>query len=161
MTLRQLGFLGTALGATFGLMVGSASAQSVPAGSYLESCREVRDVAGWLKASCRDRAGRWVDATMAIAWCAPGNDIVNDNGRLVCGGAARLAPPPPPTTPSMIERPPYGSYMASCRDVRMVAGWLKATCQDARGRWVDATTAASWCTGGRDIANIDGRLTCR
>lgn len=159
--LRWIGFLGIGFGVVFGLAIAMANAQSVPPGSYLDSCREARDVAGWLKATCRDRAGRWVDATMAIAWCPPGNDIVNDNGRLACGAAGMRNAPSPPAVPSMSERPPAGSYTATCRDIRMVAGWLKAYCQDSRGRWVDATTAASWCTGGRDIANVDGRLTCR
>ncbi|MGU3492904.1 hypothetical protein ACLBXM_02575 [Xanthobacteraceae bacterium A53D] len=63
--------------------------------------------------------------------------------------------------PVAAEQIPYGSYMASCREIRMVAGWLKASCQDAKGRWVEATTAPSWCRPGQDIANIDGRLTCR
>lgn len=146
-------------------------AESVPPGSYLETCREVRVVAGWLRASCQDRSGRWVDATTAPGWCSPGNDIANEDGRLVCkssgwGGApsgwgtspARPAPPPPSYGS---DRPPPGSYMATCRDVRVSAGWLKATCQDSKGRWVDATTAVSWCSPGRDIANMDGRLTCR
>ncbi|MDE1569302.1 hypothetical protein [Aquabacter sediminis] len=155
-----------------------AFAQEVPPGSYLESCREVRVVAGWLRASCQDRSGRWVEATTAPGWCSPGNDIANEDGRLVCkssgwggsssgwGGSSsgwgsspsRPAPPPPSYNN---DRPPPGSYMASCRDIRVSAGWLKATCQDSKGRWVDATTAVSWCSPGRDIANIDGRLTCR
>lgn len=146
-------------------------AEEVPPGSYLETCREVRVVAGWLRASCQDRSGRWVEATTAPGWCSPGNDIANEDGRLVCkssgwggapsgwGGAPARPAPPPPSYGS--DRPPPGSYMATCRDVRVSAGWLKATCQDSKGRWVDATTAVSWCSPGRDIANMDGRLTCR
>ncbi|MBS7542122.1 CVNH domain-containing protein [Ancylobacter oerskovii] len=134
-------------------VAGAASAQSVPPGSYQQSCQDVRNVAGWLRASCRDRSGRWVEATLAISWCAPGNDISNEDGRLVCK-------PGSSGSSGFGERSPQGSYMGTCRDVRMSAGWLKASCQDMKGRWVDATTAASWCTG-RDIANVDGRLTCR
>ncbi|GLK85039.1 CVNH domain-containing protein [Ancylobacter defluvii] len=138
-------------GVLLGLAAAPVMAQSVPPGSYQQSCQDIRNVAGWLRASCRDRSGRWVEANMAISWCAPGNDISNEDGRLVCkAGASSFGS----------ERPPQGSYMGTCRDVRMSAGWLKATCQDMKGRWVDATTAASWCTG-RDIANVDGRLTCR
>ncbi|WP_166652608.1 CVNH domain-containing protein [Enterovirga rhinocerotis] len=153
----RLSFAAAALGLAC-LAAGSASAQGVPPGSYLASCREARDVAGWLRASCRDRAGRWVEATIATSWCAAGNDIANEDGRLVC--KTRSSGFGGPAAPGG-ERPPSGSYMQSCRDVRMVAGWLKATCRDMKGRWVEATVAASWCTAGRDIANIDGRLTCR
>lgn len=139
----------------FAFAVLPASAEPVPPGSYLQSCRDVRVVAGWLKAECQDRRGRWVEATTVPSWCAKGNDIANEDGRLTCKASSN------PSSPGLGERPPQGSYMATCRDVRMVAGWLKATCQDRNGRWVDATTTPSWCSSGRDIANVDGRLTCR
>jgi len=124
-----------------------------PFGSYMNSCRDIRLEAGWLKATCRDQWGNWRPASTALSWCDRGADIANDNGSLTCrrsGGGGFAS-----------ERPPYGSYMASCKDVRMVAGWLKASCRDRNGRWVDATTATGWCSAGRDIANDDGRLTCR
>ena len=63
--------------------------------------------------------------------------------------------------PAMAEAPPQGSYMASCKEIRVVAGWLRAACHDRKGRWVEATTAVSWRPRGRDIANDDGRLVCR
>ncbi|MEP9369670.1 CVNH domain-containing protein [Xanthobacter sp. VNH20] len=136
-----------------------ASAQ-VRQGSYLASCTNIREEAGWLKATCQNGFGGWAEASTVPSWCPLGNDIANENGRLVCKTAsAGFGSPSAPT--SYGEKIPYGSYMGSCRDIRMVAGWLKATCQDSRGRWVEATTAASWCSAGRDIANVDGRLTCR
>jgi len=145
----------------FGLLSAPASAQPVPPGSYLQSCQNVRDVAGWLKATCQDSRGRWVEATMAISWCTPGNDIANEDGRLVCKTRSGPSFGGPGGAPFGAERAPYGSYMGTCRDVRVTAGWLKATCQDSRGRWAESTTAVSWCSYGRDIANVDGRLTCR
>mgnify|MGYP001806314037 CR=1 FL=1 len=137
----------------------AAQAQQVPSGSYLQTCGDVQAYGGWLKAMCQDRSGGWVEAELVLSSCGAGTDIANENGRLVCkaanifgfGGGGGFAS----------ERPPSGSYMATCRDIRVSAGWLKATCQDSRGRWVDATTATGWCSAGRDIANIDGRLTCR
>ncbi|WP_454915139.1 CVNH domain-containing protein [Xanthobacter sediminis] len=125
------------------------AAQGLPAGSYLATCRDVRVSAGWLTASCQDRSGRWVESTTAASWCSRG-DIANENGRLTCKPVSSFG-----------EQAPAGSYMASCRDIRVSAGWLKASCQDRNGRWVDATTAVSWCSPGRDIANMDGRLTCK
>ncbi|MFG1420209.1 CVNH domain-containing protein [Roseixanthobacter liquoris] len=135
---------------------GPALAQ-VRQGSYLATCTNVREVAGWLKATCQTRSGHWVEATTAVGWCAQGSDIANEDGRLVCKTSSSFGP----SAGLDAEPAPPGSYRATCRDIRMFAGWLKASCQDSRGRWVDATTAASWCTAGRDIANIDGRLTCR
>lgn len=131
------------------ICVGIGGGTRPPMGSYLATCRDVRVEIGWLKASCQDRNGRFVESTTALSWCASG-EIVNDDGRLTCRSAGGFG-----------ERPPPGSYMASCRDVRVVAGWLKASCRDRSGRWVEATTAVSWCSAGRDIANDDGRLTCR
>ncbi|MEW6255595.1 MAG: CVNH domain-containing protein [Pseudomonadota bacterium] len=129
-----------------------AAAQSVPMGSYLQSCQDVREVAGWLKATCRDNSGRWVESTTAIAWCTSG-EIVNDNGKLACrpraGGSSFSG-----------DRPPMGTYMGTCRDIKLWGGWLKATCQDGAGRWVESSISPGWCTG-RDIANANGQLACR
>lgn len=125
-----------------------------PPGSYLSSCQEVTFSTGAIRARCRDRDGTLRTSTpLFVSSCPRGGDIYNDNGTLRCGMWGN--------TPSWGERPPRGSYMATCRDIRVTAGWLKATCQDRNGRWREATTAVSWCSGNRDIANIDGQLTCR
>ncbi|MFG1391710.1 CVNH domain-containing protein [Xanthobacter agilis] len=125
-----------------------------PPGSYLASCQEVVFSGGALRARCRDRDGSLrISGPLSAATCPRGGDIYNDNGVLRCGW--------PGSSPTSGERPPPGSYTATCRDIRVVAGWLKASCKDRNGRFVDATTAVSWCPGGRDIANMDGRLTCR
>lgn len=123
-----------------------------PYGSYLATCRNARISGGGLHAECQDRWGSWRPATMTLTWCDKGADIVNDNGSLSCKK---------PLAASGEQAPPRGSYMMSCKDVRVWAGWLKASCRDRNGRWVDATTALSWCSAGRDIANDDGRLSCR
>lgn len=123
-----------------------------PRGSYLATCRDVRVSGGTLGAMCQDRSGTYrTSISLILSQCERGADIFNDNGTLRCSRAGS----------SFGEHPPPGSYMASCRDARVTAGWLKATCRDRNGRWVDATTAVSWCGPGRDIANMDGRLTCR
>ncbi|MCP5978613.1 CVNH domain-containing protein, partial [Klebsiella pneumoniae] len=68
-------------------------------------------VAGWLNATCQDRSGRWVQATTVPSRCASGNDIANEDGRLVCksGGVGAA----PSTGAFGAERPPAGSYMAT------------------------------------------------
>lgn len=135
-----------------GASSGSGFAEAVPYGSYRATCRDISVSFGQLRATCQDRWGAWRPSlSLTLSSCERGVDISNDNGSLRCSRAGS----------SFGERPPPGSYMASCRDVRVVAGWLKATCQDRNGRWVDATTATGWCSAGRDIANVDGRLTCR
>lgn len=123
-----------------------------PYGSYSATCRNARVGGGWLRAECQDRWGGWRPTVISLSSCDRGTDIANDNGTLTCrrpfsGGGDPV--------------PPRGSYMMSCKDIRVTAGWLKASCRDRNGRWVDATTAVGWCSAGRDIANDDGRLTCR
>lgn len=132
-----------------------ALAETPPVGSYMQSCQDVRMTAGWLKASCRDNSGRWVESTTVPSWCSTG-EIVNDNGRLTCRARATASTG---TTGVSGERVPTGSYMGTCRNISVFAGWLKASCPDRAGRWVDSTIAPGWCTG-RDITNSDGRLSC-
>ncbi len=62
-------------------------AQRAPAGSYANSCNNVRMVSGVLEASCQRADGSWMDAAMPN----PGNcrdGIENDNGVLACTRSA-------------------------------------------------------------------------
>ena len=126
--------------------------QRPPAGTYTSSCRDLKLEGSWLSATCRDGWGNWRETGLSLTGCPLGTDISNVEGRLACRSF---------TSQHAGDYPPPGSYMASCRDIRVVAGWLKASCQDRNGRWSEATTAVSWCSPGRDIANDNGRLTCR
>lgn len=155
---RQLRLVMLALAAPMTCSALPAAAQSVPMGSYLQSCQDVREVAGWLKATCRDNSGRWVESTTAIAWCTSG-EIVNDNGKLACRPRAGGTVGSPGSSFSG-DRPPMGTYMGTCRDIKLWGGWLKATCQDSNGRWIESSISPGWCAG-RDIANANGQLACR
>ncbi|MCL8381182.1 CVNH domain-containing protein [Xanthobacter aminoxidans] len=126
------------------------SFQQVPAGPYKASCRNIRMDGPWLRASCRDDWGGWRDASLMPAGCIPGKGIVYEDGRLSCGGSGFSG-----------DRPPAGSYRASCRDISYSAGLIRATCRNSFGSWVPTTLATSWCGHGRDIRNEGGSLTCR
>ncbi|WP_437908009.1 hypothetical protein WME95_09005 [Sorangium sp. So ce327] len=56
-------------------------------------------------------------------------------------------------------RPPRGSYLQTCRNVRTERGTLFARCEDRRGNFHD-TRMVDWrrCRG--DIENDNGRLRC-
>lgn len=139
--------------ALLGLMPDRVSAQWVPPGTYLETCRNVQQNGGWLSAACLDLRGRWVNSSLALDRC-PRGGITNDNGRLVCGrGGPGYGPGPG------MRRPPPGSYMESCRNAGMAGGMLRATCRAVNGRWVDSSIDPRRCRG--DIANFNGRLACR
>ncbi len=54
---------------------------------------------------------------------------------------------------------PAGSYARSCKNSRMIGPVLYSLCTMRNGRTMSAKLDVRGCVG--DIANIDGRLTCR
>lgn len=64
----------------------------------------------------------------------------------------------PSITPA--EAAPGGSYLASCGRVQQRGPILTAVCRDRDGRRVPTSLDVRDCGRG-DIANIDGRLSCR
>ena len=62
----------------------------IPGGSYQMSCRDVTAFGGYVYAVCRDSWGGWQESSIPAGMC-PGA-IMNDNGRLSCGGPS--GPPP-------------------------------------------------------------------
>lgn len=119
----------------------------IPPGSYRQSCRDARTNGSMLYAECRDSRGVWQRASIDARTCN-GRDIANNNGRLVCAGgpAAQL---------------PNGSYQQSCRNARIDRDRLVAECRDRRGTWISSSLDYNNCrNSSRDIANVDGRLTC-
>jgi hypothetical protein len=54
---------------------------------------------------------------------------------------------------------PHGSYVESCRSIRMAGGTLLAFCRQRDGRWDQSALAdVNSCAG--DIGNVNGALTC-
>ena len=122
---------------------GAAQAQSLPGGTWRETCRDPYLRGGTLGAVCMDRDGNWRESRIDANACRA---FENDNGRLNCarGGGG------------------YGrggySYQASCRDIRQDGPMIRARCQDRDGEWRTSRIDARECRD--DIANIDGRLAC-
>ncbi len=70
---------------TAGQARGDVSVQRVaPRGSYTQSCSEAFVNRGRLYADCRDLRGRMRGTSIEVGQCG-GEEINNDNGRLVCG----------------------------------------------------------------------------
>lgn len=118
----------------------------VPDGSYRRSCRGAYVSGGRLYAECRDHRGDWQRTSIDLASCR-GRDITNIDGRLTCsnGGGGQLPP---------------GSWRASCDQAYMSGYTLVAICRDRGGNRVRSSLDIRACNG-RDIANYDGRLSCR
>jgi hypothetical protein len=114
-----------------------------PPGSYQQSCKNV-DVRGDdLRARCKDVYGHYHDSVLDHADRCWG-DIGNNNGNLVCQKNGAM---------------PRGSFVQSCRDVRVRWNVLMARCQNREGRWVD-TSLEQFSRCNSEISNEDGQLRC-
>lgn len=120
-----------------------AAAPSQPGGSYTESCKNIRMKGTTLHAVCKSLDGSELPTSLKEAnRCAEG--VANINGILNCEASGVLPP---------------GSYIATCRDVRLQGSSLSATCNDGKDHWVGTTLRDVQKCGG-DIANQNGTLRC-
>src|SRR5882672_11245764 len=87
---------------------------SFPAGSYLETCRDVRRHYDGIRAVCRNRRGRWVETYLERFGDCRGR-IINDDGRLRCG-EGEYGDRGPDRGPEGYG--PRGSYRETCRDIQ-------------------------------------------
>jgi hypothetical protein len=120
-----------------------AAAPSQPGGSYTDSCRNIQMKGTTLHAVCKSLDGREMPTTLKDAnRCAEG--VANINGILNCEASGVLPP---------------GSYIATCKEVKLQGSMLSATCNDGKDRWRDTFLRdANKCNG--DIANQNGTLRC-
>lgn len=120
-----------------------AAAPSQPAGSYTESCRNIQMKGSTLHAVCKSLDGRELPTSLKDAnRCSEG--VANINGILNCAVSGVLPP---------------GSYIATCKDVRLQGTTLLASCNDGKDHWLNASLRdANKCNG--DIANQNGTLRC-
>jgi hypothetical protein len=120
-----------------------ALAPSQPSGSYTDSCRNIQMKGSTLHAVCKSLDGREMPTTLKDAnRCAEG--VANINGILNCEASGVLPP---------------GSYIATCKDVKMLGTTLSASCNDGKDHWRSTSMRdANKCNG--DIANQNGTLRC-
>jgi CVNH domain len=120
-----------------------SSASSLPPGPYTESCKDVRMKGGTLHAVCRSIDGREMPVSLKDAnRCSSG--VTNMNGILSC---------------VINDVIPPGSYMATCKDIRLQGTTLLASCNDGKDRWTRTQLReAQKCSG--DISNYQGQLRC-
>jgi CVNH domain len=116
---------------------------SQPRGSYTDSCKNIQMKGTTLHAVCKSLDGREMPTTLKDAnSCAEG--VSNINGILNCEVSGILPP---------------GSYIATCKDVRLLGTTLLASCNDGKDHWVNASLRdVNRCKG--DIANQNGALRC-
>jgi len=152
---------------------GTAQAQmygAVPAGSYQQSCSNIRVRGnGLLMASCMNNSGQRVRSQLAYQSCR-GADIGNINGQLSCvrngnyygrgqgrygrdrGGRYGNGYPNGAL--------PAGSYQASCNNASMNGSTLSANCRNYSGAYMTSYLDVSQCRSSDDIGNVNGQLRC-
>jgi hypothetical protein len=145
---------------TFGLALlaiqGAAMAQSVPTGSYQQTCKNVDVRNDVLIANCQDMDGKW-EATQLRDYRSCGSDIMNDNGALRCGNTVNGTQPG--YQAGYQQGVPNGSYTQTCQDIRVHGDDLEARCQTVDGNWHKAKLDDfQRCRG--DVANENGNLRC-
>ena len=122
---------------------GENTAHSQPRGSYTETCRDIRMKGSTLHAICKSYDGHEAPASLRnAASCSDG--VGNINGILNCEVNDVLPP---------------GSYLSTCKDIRMKGTTLYASCNDGKDHWLTAEFHAANRCGG-DIANQNGALRC-
>jgi len=116
---------------------------ALPAGPYQESCKNAQMKGGTLHAVCRSNDGSERPVSLKdAARCSEG--VVNLNGVLTC---------------AIHDVIPPGSYMATCKDIRLQGTSLYASCNDGKDRWMKTQLRdANRCSG--DISNYHGELRC-
>jgi hypothetical protein len=122
---------------------GEGGVPSRPRGSYTDSCRDIRMKGTTLHAICKSLDGREMPTSLKDAnRCSEG--VANINGILNCEVSDVLPP---------------GSYIATCKDVRLQGTTLLASCDDGKDHWLNASLRdAHKCSG--DIVNQNGVLRC-
>jgi CVNH domain len=176
--------------------IAPAGAQTVPSGTYQQSCTNIHTRGDQLIANCTSSQGGRVRSSIALDSCR--GDIANSDGQLTCntntsgsgyrhnhhngqdgngnyrngngngsgngnygygngngngnygGGNGNYG-----------GSTPAGSYQQSCNNAQMRGGLLTATCPESNGSQLTTSLNVRQCGGGTDIANRNGRLTCR
>ena len=131
---------------------GSVSqAQSIPPGSYQQTCKNIDMRNDVLAANCQDSSGHWQSVLLRdVGSCR--SDIINDDGALRCSHGAGYQGENQAGVPG-------GPYSQSCREMHVNGDDLEGRCQTASGDWKSAKLDDyNKCRG--DIVNDNGKLRC-
>jgi hypothetical protein len=142
----------SAIAAAFVLGLGTqANAQSIPPGSYQQTCKNIDFHNDALAANCQDSSGHWQSALLHdVQGCR--SDIINDDGSLRCSRGVGYQSQNQAGLPG-------GTYTQSCQEIHPHGDDLEARCPTASGDWKNAKLEDyNNCHG--DIVNDNGKLRC-
>lgn len=127
----------------------SSQAQSIPPGSYQQTCKNIDMRNDVLSANCQDSGGHWQSALLRdVGNCR--SDIINDDGALRCSRGVGI---------QSQAGVPGGSYSQSCQEMRVHGDDLEARCQNTNGDW-KSTKLDDYNKCHGDIINDNGKLRC-
>ena len=129
-------------------------------GSYTQSCTDIDvDKHGRLSATCLRQNGKTNRTHLMDKEC-PSHQAGNNDGKLVCEGAATGGSGTGGGQANGSAGRWEGSFKQSCRDFSVNEdGTLSATCQTRTGTWRNTSLARVNCTTNRAV-NEDGHLVC-
>ena len=138
-----------------------------PGGSYEQTCRNIRTNGNSIEATCDTGSGNWTRTSLQdFNQCTAGT-IQNIYGRLECtrGSSGQYNGQDNNGQgyrrdggPAYQNGVPDGGYTQNCRNIRTSGSTLLATCQQANGRWRQASLRNfNQCS---QIENYNGRLVC-
>jgi hypothetical protein len=114
----------------------SVPTESMPQGSYRQTCGSCDDSGSKLTCHCRKRDGNWISSSVWYLPCAE-NSVSNDNGALKCSLR--------------------GTAWQTCRNVQVGSARVSAECRKSNGTWATSSISTT-CDGG--FSNCNGTLTC-
>jgi hypothetical protein len=142
----------------------TCTAQQLPSGSYLQTCRNIETRGSTLHADCQDGRGGWQSTELRDFQRCSG-EIQNINGNLQCntGGNRRDDHGPDGDRgrdgDRGYDRVPRGSYAQSCQNISTSGDTLQASCQKKNGKWRQTSLRNyNRCDG--EIVNNNGKLQC-
>jgi hypothetical protein len=147
-----------------------ASAQysqgSLPSGSYVQTCRNIRTVGNTLEAVCQTGNGDWTWSSLQkVDECTSG--VQNLYGTLGCTKSVYAGQitttyyyPPGHKRGYAQSGLPAGSYLDTCADAYISGTTLVANCQKSNGSWRRSSLHYfNECSS--SVWNNNGQLGCR
>jgi len=161
----------------------TASSETLPAGTYAESCKECQIIVAtqnMLRCQCKNEEGEFQTAEVIVGVCPSFGNLA---GALVCDSSAHTkivqdtkavsVDTVQDTKPAIVEHTPTdlekaaslmvkGDYADSCMDCVRVAQKtrIRCTCKTASGDDLTTELDLVGCVNGK-LSNSDGRLACK
>jgi hypothetical protein len=129
----------------------------LPYGTYRQTCQNINVNGNTLSAHCQKVDGGWRNSSIDYRSCR-GNEIINDNGYLRCGGGGNGYGYHGGQGGWQGGLPP-GDYKRTCQNMRVSGNKLYASCQKVDGGWND-TSLNNFNLCQRPIVNDNGNLRC-